>query len=94
MISESLEIHVSWGSMPPTLLDGTHTPFQPIYNQPFQQLRMGLVLVYKYLAKYSEFQLSTPRKGCTCVVLPETEEMMVIGGRDENAKYIKTIDIC
>ena len=39
-------------------------------------------------------QLPTPRDGCTCVVLPETEEMMVIGGRDENVKFIKTIDIC
>ena len=39
-------------------------------------------------------QLPTPRSGCTCVVLPETEEMMVIGGQDENMKYIKTIDIC
>ena len=39
-------------------------------------------------------QLPTPRNGCTCVVLPETEEMMVIGGRDENRKFIKTIDIC
>ena len=39
-------------------------------------------------------QLPTPCKGCTCVVLPETEEMMVIGGWDENKKFIKTIDIC
>ena len=39
-------------------------------------------------------QLPTPRYGCTCVVLPETEEMMVIGGWDKNVKYIKTIDIC
>ena len=31
-------------------------------------------------------QLPTPRRGCTCV-LPETEEMMVIGGRDENKKF-------
>ena len=39
-------------------------------------------------------QLPTPRNGCTCVVLPETEEMMVIGGWDENWKFIKTTDIC
>ena len=39
-------------------------------------------------------QLPTPRRGCTCVVPPETEEMMVIGGWDENEKFIKTIDIC
>ena len=36
-------------------------------------------------------QLPTSRRGCTCVVLPE---MIVIGGRDENKKFIKTIDIC
>ena len=39
-------------------------------------------------------QLPTPRNGCTCVVLPETEKMMVIGGLDKNKKFIKTIDIC
>ena len=39
-------------------------------------------------------QLPTPRNGSTCVVLSETEEMMVIGGRDGNMDYIKTIDIC
>ena len=38
-------------------------------------------------------QLPTPRDGCTCVVLPETKEMMVIGGLDENDKFIKT-NIC
>ena len=38
-------------------------------------------------------QLPAPRDGCTCVVLPDTEEMMVIGGLDENKKFIKTIDI-
>ena len=39
-------------------------------------------------------QLPTPRKGCTCVVLPETQEMMVVGGEDENEDYVETIDIC
>ena len=39
-------------------------------------------------------QLPTPRNGCTCIVLPETEEMMVIGGEDKNEKFIKSIDIC
>ena len=39
-------------------------------------------------------RLPTPRDGCTCVVLPETEEMMVIGGQYENGEFIKTIDIC
>ena len=45
------------------------------------------------LTAYPVAQLPTPRKGCICVVLPETEEMMVIGGRDENKKVTKTIDI-
>ena len=39
-------------------------------------------------------RLPAPRNGCTCVVLPETKEMMVICGQDETNKYIKTIDIC
>ena len=39
-------------------------------------------------------QLPTPRDRCTCVVLPDNREMMVIGGLDENDKFIKTIDIC
>ena len=39
-------------------------------------------------------QLPTPRNACTCVVLPETRELMVVGGRNENEDYIKTIDIC
>ena len=37
-------------------------------------------------------QLPTPRDGCTCVVLRETQEMMVVGG--SNDACIKTIDIC
>ena len=39
-------------------------------------------------------RLPTPRNRCTCIVLPETQEMMVIGGRNANGKFIKTIDIC
>ena len=39
-------------------------------------------------------QLPTPRRGCTCVILPETQQLMVIGGRDENEKYVKSIDLC
>ena len=37
-------------------------------------------------------QLPSPRNGRTCVVLPTTGELMVVGGR--NGDYIKTIDIC
>ena len=39
-------------------------------------------------------QLPSPRRGCTCVVLPETGKLMVIGGWDKNRDYMKTIDIC
>ena len=39
-------------------------------------------------------QLPKPRDGCTCVVIPETEKMMVIGGEDKNEKFIETNDIC
>ena len=39
-------------------------------------------------------QLPKQRDGCTCVVLPKTQEMMVVGGWDKNTDYIKTIDIC
>ena len=38
-------------------------------------------------------QLSTPRGGCTCVVLPKTEELMVIGGLDERKYHIKIMDV-
>ena len=39
-------------------------------------------------------QLPTQRDGCTCVVLPETGELMVIGGKATKSTYTKTIDIC
>ena len=39
-------------------------------------------------------QLPTPRAHCTCVTLPDTEELMVIGGLDGDDKPIKTIDLC
>ena len=39
-------------------------------------------------------QLPTPRRGCVCVTLPDTEELMVIGGLDDDNDYLKTVDIC
>ena len=39
-------------------------------------------------------QLPTPREYCTCAILPETQQLMVIGGWDENRKYVKSIDLC
>ena len=40
-------------------------------------------------------ELPTPRRSCACILLPwpNTEEVMVIGGVDEE-EYIKSIDIC
>ena len=39
-------------------------------------------------------QLPTPRQYCTCVILPGTQQLMVIGGWDENGKFVKSIDLC
>ena len=41
-------------------------------------------------------ELPTPRFLCTCALLPETGELMVIGGKEKNAFgfYIKSIDLC
>ena len=59
-------------------------------GSPSSTIAMYLPLSEQWL---TVAQLPTPRDGCTCVVLPETEELMVIGGRDENGIYIKTMDI-
>ena len=39
-------------------------------------------------------KLPIPRCHCTCALLPETEELMVIGGCDKNRDFIKSIDLC
>ena len=39
-------------------------------------------------------ELPTPRRGCTCALLPETEELMVIGGGDKDYNYIRSIALC
>ena len=39
-------------------------------------------------------KLPTPRRYCTCVILPETQQLMVIGGENEYGKYVKSIDLC
>ena len=39
-------------------------------------------------------ELPTPRCHCTCALLPETEQLMVIGGRDKDYHCIKSIDLC
>ena len=61
------------------------------YTSPSSTIAMYLPQTEQWL---TVAQLPTPREGCICVVLPETQEMMVVGGVDENGDYIKTIDIC
>ena len=39
-------------------------------------------------------ELPTPRYLCTCALLPETGELMVIGGRDKDRHFIRSIDLC
>ena len=39
-------------------------------------------------------ELPTPRRYCTCALLPETEELVVISGDDKDNHYIKNIDFC
>ena len=39
-------------------------------------------------------QLPSLRRGCTCVVLRDIGNLMVVGGCNKNGDYIKTIDIC
>ena len=39
-------------------------------------------------------ELPTPTRLCTCALLPEAEELMVISGLDEDEDYIKSIDLC
>ena len=39
-------------------------------------------------------RLPTPRRFCTCVIVPETQQLMVIGGVNRSGTYIKSIDFC
>ena len=41
-------------------------------------------------------EVPTPHCACTCALLPDTEELMVIGGKDNDVlgNYIKRIDLC
>ena len=39
-------------------------------------------------------ELPSPRCAATCAILPKTEEMMFIGGRNDNGDYIKSIEFC
>jgi len=86
------------------------TKWQPLPDTPTEDpatttlngslVAMGGGLASSTIAMYLPQQwlkvakLPTPRRYCTCVLLPETEELMVIGGRDENWDYTKSIDLC
>ena len=61
------------------------------YGSPSSTIAMYLPQTELWL---TVAQLPSPRSACTYVVLPETGEMMMVGGYDENEDYIKTIDIC
>ena len=61
------------------------------YDSPSSTIAMYLPQTEQWL---TVAQLPSPRNGCMCVVIPETGEMMVVGGLDENRDYINTIDIC
>lgn len=57
-----------------------------------------LATVAAYLPQTEQWarvgDLPVSRSFCTCVILPDTEELMVIGGRDANYFYMSTIDTC
>ena len=84
-----------WQSLPytPTAITSFHGYLLTVgaLGSPSSAISMHLPHTEKWLPVA---QLPTPRRGCTCVVLPETKEMMVIGGLNENEQYVKTIDIC
>ena len=60
------------------------------WQAPSSAIAMYLPLTEQWL---SVAQLPTPRCVCTCVFLPETAELMVVGGAGEKWEYIKAIDI-
>ena len=39
-------------------------------------------------------KLPTPCRNCTCTLLPDTEELMLISGQNENTDCIKNISMC
>ena len=87
---------IEWRELADTLTEGpTLTSFHG------QLLAVGASdtpssTVAMYLPHVEEWKdvatLPSPRDGCACVVLPETQELMVIGGYDR-FQFIKNIDI-
>ena len=89
--------HAEWQSLPDT--PTSHPVITSFHGYLFTvgTWRSPSSTIFMYLSHEQWLlvaQLPTPCKDRTCVVLPETEEMMVIGGEDKNEKFIKTIDIC
>ena len=82
-------------------------PDTPTYRPATTSLQLSLVVVGSrpasssiamYLPHMEQWlevaQLPTPREECTCAILPETQQLMVIGGVDKNREYVKSIDLC
>ena len=89
---------ITWHMLPNTLTDGpTITSFHS-YLLTIGAGKTSSSTVAMYLPHTHQWlpvaQLIAPRCGCTCVALPETKELMIIGGDDEMGKYVKTIDTC
>ena len=61
------------------------------WDSPFSTIAMYLPQTEQWL---TVAQLPSLRRGCTCVVLRDIGNLMVVGGCNKNGDYIKTIDIC
>lgn len=99
--AESVTVHAQWKSLPdpPTnypAITAYHSFFLAVgaSDHPSSDIVMYLPLTQQWL---SVSQLPTPRRGCTVIILEETDEkgmtMMVMGGKNQN-DYIKKVDIC
>ena len=103
-VSQRPTTHASSG---PQSTEWQPLPDTPTYHPATASLRVSLIAVggrpasssiTMYLPHMEQWlkvaQLPTPRQECTCAILPETQQLMMIGGRDENFKYVKSIDLC
>ena len=62
-----------------------------LHGLPSSAISMYLPL-YERWVKVSE--LPTERSGCACVIVPETEELMIIGGMGKKNVNIPSINVC
>ena len=62
-----------------------------LHGPPSSAISMHLPLHERWV-KVAE--LPTERSGCTCVIVPETEELMIIGGTGKKNFNIPKIDVC